>query len=145
MFMGTAVAGQQPGFSGVFWKKTSKSQRNLYVMGMLEGMNFERFDVELALFEEAKKHPPIGATSKIMEKWVINFAAENRLKKRGNNITAAQIISGITTMYDDYRNQQIPIACLIDVVMKSIKGASKEEIENLLGEIRRNLTDRSVE
>ncbi len=143
--MGTAGAGQQPDFSGTFWEKISKPQRTLYVMGVLEGMDFERLDIELALFEKAKKHPPVGATSKTMEKWVINFAADNRLKKRGDNITVAQIISGITTMYDDYRNQQIPIVCLIDVVIKSIKGASKEEIENLLGEMRRNLNAGSAE
>ena len=48
-------------------------------------------------------------------------------------------------MYMDYRNQQIPIVSIVDVVIESIKGSSKEEIENRLIEMRKDLASENTE
>lgn len=145
IFVGAVRAGEQPDLSGTFWKKMSQSQRDLYVMGVLEGMNFGHWDVRLDLMQEAKDHPPKGVTSAVMESWATEFAAKNLLNKRASNVTAAQVISGITKMYTDYRNQQIPIVSIVDVVTESIKGASKEEVENRLTEMRKDVANGNAE
>lgn len=139
MFVGVTHAGEQPDLNGTFWKKMSRSQRDLYVIGMLEGINYGHWDVRLALVQEAQDHPPNGVESKLMESWATNFSAKDYLRKKTTNVTAAQVVSGITKMYADYRNQQIPIVSLIDVVKESIKGASIEEIEKNLLELRQQV------
>ena len=114
-------------------------------MGVIEGMNFGRWDTRIAIALEAKNHPPKGVTSKVMENWAIKFGGKDVLKKKAPGITATQIISGITKIYADYRNQQIPIVSLVDVVIESIKGASKEEVENRLMEMRKEIANGSLE
>lgn len=139
MFVGVAHAGEQPDLNGTFWKKMSQSQRDLFVMGMFEGRNFGHWDVRLALMQEAKDYPPKGVESKLMESWATDFSAKDYLSKKATNVTAAQVVSGITKMYADYRNQQIPIVSLVDVVTESIKGASNNEIEKRLLELRQEV------
>ena len=139
MFVGMSHAGEQPNLSGTFWKKMSQSQRDLFVMGLLEGINYGHWDVRLAVVQEAKDHPPKGVESKLMESWATVFSAKDYLNKKASNVTAAQVVSGITKLYADYRNQQIPIVPLVDVVTESIKGASNDEIEKRLLELRKEV------
>jgi len=140
MFVGMAHAGEQPEeLSGAFWKKMSESQRSLFVMGLFEGINYGRWHVRLSLVQEAKDHPPKGVESRLMGGWATDFAAKDYLNMKANNVTVAQAVSGITKMYADYRNQQIPIVSLVDVVTESIKGASNDEIEKRLLELRKEV------
>ena len=140
MFVGVTHAGEQPDLNGTFWKKMSQSQRDVFVMGMFEGRNYGHWDTRLALMQEAKDFPPKGVESKLMESWATNFSARDYLKNKVTNVTAAQVVSGITKMYADYRNQQIPIASLVDVVTENIKGASNDDIEKRLLELRQEVT-----
>ncbi len=139
MFIGVAHAGEQPNFNGIFWKQMSQSQRDLFVMGLLEGMSYGHWNVRLALMQEATDHPPKGVESNLMKNWATEFSAKDYLNKKASNITAAQVVSGISKLYADYRNQQIPVVSLIDVVTESIKGASNNEIEKHLLEMRKEV------
>lgn len=145
MFANTVYASEQPNFSGRFWGKMSASQRNIYVMGVFEGINYGNWEVWLDLAQEAKDNPPKAVTNEVMEKWSTEFAAKSLNKKRADNVTAAQVVSGITQMYMDYRNQQIPVVSIVDVVIQSIKGSSKEEIESRLIEMRKEVTSENAE
>lgn len=139
MFAGKTHAGEQPVFNGTSWKQMSQSQRDLFVMGLSEGLNYGHWDVRLALVQEAKDHPPKGVESKLMESWATDFSAKDYLNKNVNNVTAAQVVSGITKMYTDYRNQQISVVSLIDIVTESIRGTSDNEIEKRLQELRKEV------
>lgn len=139
MFVGVAHSQKQPDFNGTFWKKMSQSQRDLFVMGMFEGRNYGHWDTRLALMQEAKASPPKGVESKLMESWATDFSAKDYLKNIATNVTAAQVVTGITKLYSDYRNQQISIVSLVDVVTESIKGASNDEIEKRLLELRQEV------
>ena len=139
MFVGVAHSQKQPDLNGIFWKKMSQSQRDLFVIGMLQGIGYGHWDTRLALMQEAKAFPPKGVESKLMESWAATFSAKDYLKNKATNVTAAQVVTGITKMYADYRNQQIPIVALVDVVTESIKGASNDEIEKRLLEMRQEV------
>jgi hypothetical protein len=134
-----AIAIERPSTDGNFWKKMPKPERVIYVLGILEGINYGHWDVWIDLVQEAKDYPPKGVSHDVMEKWAIDFSG----KSLNNEITPPsmtpnQVVSGITQMYMDYRNQQIPIVSIVDVVIQSIKGSSKEEIENRLIEMRKS-------
>ncbi len=139
MLIGVTHAREQPELKGTFWQKMSQSQRDLFVIGILEGINYGRWDVRLTLVKEAENHPPKGVESKLMKSWATDFSAKDYLNHKATNVTAAQVVSGITKMYADYRNQQIPIVSLVDVVAESIKGASNEETEKRLLDMRKEV------
>ena len=139
MFIDVTQAREQPDLNGTFWQKMSQSQRDLFVIGILEGINYGHWDVRLALVKEAEDHPPKGVESKLMESWATDFSAKDYLNNKATNVTAAQVVSGITKMYADYRNQQISIVSLVDVVAESIKGVSNEETEKRLLDMRKEV------
>ena len=88
--------------------------------------------------------PPQGVAKNVMREWAIDFFARNTIEhqKKFEGVTTGQMAAGITKMYADYRNQQIPIHALFDVVAESIKGASEREIETRLIEIRKEVAER---
>ena len=139
IFTSPVYAIEQPNLAGKFWKNISKPQRTIYVMGVLEGVNYGYWEVWLDLAKEAKDNPPKGIPIDAMEKWATEFAAKSLNKKRTAKVTANQVASGITQMYMDYRNQHIPIVSIVDVVIQSIKGSSKEEVENRLIKMRKEV------
>ena len=135
-----ALAGEQPSLNGNFWKKMSQSQRDILVIGLLEGINYGHWDTRLTLMQEAKDRPPKGVDNTLIENWARTVAAKDYLNEKATDVTAAQVVSGITKMYVDYRNQQIPIVSLTDVVTESIKGASNDNTEKRLLELRQEVT-----
>jgi len=137
IFLSSAHSAEQPVLDGSFWNKMTESQRKAYVMGIFEGLNYGHWEVRLDLLQEAKDHPLSGINPAALEDWVTTFAAKNYLKSKGSRITAAQVVSGITKLYADYRNQQIPIVSLVDVVTESIEGSSNQDIEKRLIEMRK--------
>lgn len=141
-----ATAIERPSLDGKFWENISKPERAIYVLGVLEGINYGHWDVWIDLAQEAKDHPPKGVSHDVMEKWAIDFGGKNfNNKKTPSSMTPNQVASGITQMYMDYRNQQIPIVSIVDVVIQSIKGSSKEEIENRLIEMRKDVASEKTE
>lgn len=145
MFTSPVCAIERPNLDGKFWEKMSNSQRTIYVMGVLEGVNYGKWEVWLDLAQEAKDNPPKGVTNNVMEKWATEFAGKSLNKKRASKITANQVVSGITQMYMDYRNQKIPIVSIVDVVIQSIKGSSKKEVEDQLIKMRKEVISENTE
>ena len=139
MFIDVTQAREQPDLNGTFWQKMSQSQRDLFVFGILEGINYGHWDVRLAQVKEAEDHSPKGVESKLMESWATDFSAKDYLNNKATNVTAAQVVSGITKMDADYRNHQIPFVSLVDVVAESIIGASNEETEKRLLDMRKEV------
>ena len=52
-------------------------------------------------------------------------------------VEITQYIEGITSLYEDYRNRNIPVAFLIRVVSLEINGASKDEVKFYLQQYRK--------
>ena len=54
------------------------------------------------------------------------------------NVTAGQVRDGLNNFYEDYRNRKIMVSDAIWLVLQSIGGTPKEEMEKMIEEWRRN-------
>ena len=54
------------------------------------------------------------------------------------NVTAGQVRDGLNNFYEDYRNRKIMVSDAIWLVLQSIGGIPKEEMEKMIEEWRRN-------
>lgn len=124
--------------------KLPDSGKVVFIVGAFEGMSWGRWAVRMELLQGASDRPPSGVPKKVMEQWAIGFTAKNLVDTdaKFNRITVAQIVAGINKIYADYRNQQIPVVSLMEVVAASIKGASNQEIEKRLLELRQEVAER---
>jgi len=105
-------------------------------MGLLQGRDVGRWDVRFKLVAEADKRPPSGVSDNEMDDWARSFVRSNRQEDKTDDVPRAQIVSGVTKIYSDPQNQGIAVVRLIDVAVESIRGASKEQIEQRLTDLR---------
>jgi hypothetical protein len=132
----TAQADEQQALNGPFWGTLSESQRDLFMMGLLQGRDVGRWDVRFKLVAEADKRPPSGVSDDVMDDWARNFVRRDRQEDITDGIPRAQIVSGVTKIYSDLQNEGIAVVRLIDVAVESIRGASKEQIDQHLTDLR---------
>jgi hypothetical protein len=78
-------------------------------------------------------------------KWVVGYEIykinEELLRYPIYGITVGQIVDGLNELYEDYKNRSIKVQDAIYVFRKQIKGASQEEIEQILVYLRSDKKD----
>jgi hypothetical protein len=109
---------------GDAWRKLSPNTQSSIVTGLLHGATLawkllitdERLDAQQA-------GRAVGSISLSIE-----------------SISEEQIRDGLSTIYDDYRNRQLPLSDAALVVVRQIKGMSTDEAEKLLQRLRSSAT-----
>ena len=67
----------------------------------------------------------------------IRTSHEEYVKKYFENVTNGQIVDGLTSFYEDYRNRRILLTDAIWAVTSGISGMSKEKMERFVEDMRR--------
>lgn len=118
---------------GNWWNSLDQQSKLMYVAGIFDGQAYSQMVYTGALLH-AMADPRTGkfdADRATVAKQASVLATE-RLSRDLNNVTAGQLAGGLDKTYGDYRNLRIPATDALIVVIRSINGASDEEVTKLL-------------
>ena len=115
---------------GNWWNTLSAESKDIYVVGVFDGMVVGRnFAMWGTLEKYGTADPAIG---KVM-------ASYNGLEtKYLTNVTSLQLSDGLTEFYKDYQNRSILVSDAVWPVVKEIAGDQQGEIDSLVRNLRKN-------
>jgi hypothetical protein len=115
---------------GNWWTTISAETKNMYVVGMFDGMHLGgEFAYWGTLEKYGIKDPAVG---KAMDSY------DGLNKKYFSNVTSLQVSDGLTEFYKDYRNRSISVSDALWPVVKEIAGDPQAEIDSLVRNLRKN-------
>ena len=117
---------------GYFWGEMPDSFRSCYVMGFADGLELSAgfFD---ALTEPIRDRVDSSSKGCCSVVWAYGDMLS---KRRLPGITYGQMVDGIDRLYKDYRNKQIPIPFLLELVKMEVEGRSEAQIDSVARELR---------
>lgn len=112
---------------GNWWRTLTSDMRIMYAGGFVDGMELGNvYSYESPLTTQNQ-----GAFLQATQSY------EKNTKRYFGNATVGQVIDGLNTFFDDYRNRSIHMVNAINAVLRSIAG---EDIEDFVIESRRKAT-----
>jgi hypothetical protein len=125
-----SVAQESTSRDGTWWRGLSASDHITYVVGFMDGMQLGgEFSYWHMSDSEQKSCAGLTANS-----------YSQMLDKYLGKVTAGQLTDGLTDFYEDYRNRSILIHGAVWLVVQSISGVPKDELEKLIESWRKNAT-----
>ena len=113
---------------GTWWRGLSVSDRLLFVVGFMDGMDLGG-DFSYWGMSSASSKACAGAASESYGEMVNKYFA---------NTTSGQLADGLTDFYEDYRNRSILIHGAAWLVVQGIAGVPKDELEKSIESWRKN-------
>lgn len=115
---------------GNWWSTMSTESKNMYVVGVFDGMDFGR---DFAIWGTIKKY---GNADPAVGKAVASY--DGLETKYLTSVSSLQVSDGLTEFYKDYRNRSILVSGAIWPVMKEIAGDPQSDIDSLVRNLRKN-------
>jgi hypothetical protein len=126
------------GRDGNWWNDLSENQKLTFAVGFFDGLSYES---KLAGYINllAQDDPKTKTWSPQRAKVLVEFAkqTDSALQHDFGNVTSSQLVTGLDKIYSDYRNMRIAPLEALPVVVRSINGASDEQINKLLEQKRK--------
>lgn len=116
LVVSSTVVGQSD-FSGADWLNWPQSSRVAYVVGWIDGRQAGAWEAVRAIDPD------------LLETWT----EDERLAALESSITANQIMVGVDTFFSDYRNRQIELRTVIEIVSDEASGRREWPEEDLRG------------
>ena len=105
---------------GNWWREQSKDFKYAYVVGIFDGLEVG-YDFSYLDFGESPEDK--ACLSKVE-------ASFNKHRVRYlKNVTNGQVVDGLNELYSDYKNRRIKIRAAFFLVLQSIAGLSKDELQ----------------
>jgi len=116
---------------GNYWRALNKSQKSIYVLGFFDGMglgyNFSYWGFYLSNNDKS---------SKLSQKVADSY--NKFTTKYFQSVTNIQLVDGLNIFYEDYRNRRIIIRNSVWLVVQSIAGTPKAEMDKMTEKWRQN-------
>jgi hypothetical protein len=107
---------------GNWWIRLAKADKAWYVIGFFDGMELGfRFS-----YWGIKDEKKIGTA------FDVGISYSNYLKKYLSNVTSGQLVDGLDSFYSDFRNRRISMHGAVWLVVNSIVGTPKEELDKMI-------------
>lgn len=139
------AAWSQDSDNGTWWKLHARGEKTMYVVGFRTG-------IATGIAEEAATAAAVEAYNlpKEFNKGLVEFLVAyhkqmSTVRAETENATAGQVVDGVDTLYNDYKNQLIPVRILIRISLQAISGKSQDEIENQLNIHRKRYSKSDAE
>ena len=124
---------------GNWWNAQSRSSQ--YLAGFLDGVVATNGNTKLLLspwFTPAPKCDTEACYAKMSE-YARNLGALiTKDERRYDGVTVGQIADGLSRLFSDYRNRQIGVIDVEEVVKDSIRGSTDDQIQRRLELLRKN-------
>jgi len=117
---------------GYWWDESGDAFKLGYVIGLSRGIS--HCGSAFAYFREDFLSDSISLDDCLN---VLLLYGEYLIEFNIEGVTYGQMRDGINTLYEDYRNKQLPAVYLLPVVEMQVAGKSEAEIDSALQELRR--------
>ncbi len=123
---GLSAYASEPARDGNWWRHLNRENKLAIAIGIFEGVALGRMFATSGLSD-----PDSTKEEELYDRW----------RMVGGNVVNNQIADGLDTLYEDYRNRNIPVYLGTWIVKKSISGASSEELESITRAARKLASD----
>lgn len=136
-----------PRRDGNWWSRLPREAKALFIVGMLDGMYVVHNQASAELGGIINRVlVPKGCDIKCRDirdkRSEEHLEALERKDRMLNNVKVSQLISGVDSVFTDYRNRTLLIADIVPTVVGSINGDSSETTEAWLLGLRRKGAER---
>jgi hypothetical protein len=120
------VHGQSKPRDGNYWRELNETEKTFYALGLFDG-------TDLGGIFAMKATQEVGGDSNKM-----GDAYSSNVQKYEGGVTIGQMMSGMNSFYEDYRNRSIAVINGAWVVLRGIKGESQASLDSSILFLRKN-------
>lgn len=117
---------------GNWWMTISPVQKLDYMVGFFDGMDLGHSFSYWGLYNENGKSKDQNCTSATVQSY------EDYDTKFFKNVTNGQLVEGLDSFFKDYRNRRIRVSNAVWLVVNSIAGTPKNELDKMTETWRQN-------
>ena len=121
-----------PRRDGNWWRTLQGAIKKPYALGFFDGMNLGA-SMSISKFSDAKTKNQCMADAK--------NSYDYYFMKYFKDCTNTQIVDGLDDFYSDYKNRRILLEDAIWLVVSGIAGTPKEELEKMIENFRKRVSD----
>jgi hypothetical protein len=126
----TLATAEETRRDGNWWRKYDNLYKSAYIVGFFDGMDLgKNFSVWKIMEDEKNKNACA---------WNVLDSYDTYNLKYFKGVSNIQIVDGLNSFYDDYRNRSITIDSAVWIVVNSIAGTPKGSLESMIENHRRN-------
>lgn len=122
---------------GSWWNRLTRTEKDAYVLGYADGFlkGGVAYDAQLVVSHQG----PNPEDSRVRDGAVKNYKEfKGQYDKDFGELAAGQLVSGVDSIYADYRNSRIVVAEAVTIVDMGINGMSDAEMNVILVQARKD-------